>query len=229
MRLLAIDTSGVALTVAAAQSDEVVTSCCEPLARGHAERVLPLLREVLERAGWAWRDAQMVAVTLGPGKFTGLRAGVSVARALSLALARPALGLGTLEVVAETTAAMVPGNDWPIQAILDAGRGQVYAQRFAADLQPLTDPAMLPLAQLLEGLPSDCLLAADALAGLGHLPNQGNRVIEARLDARYLARAAWRRLAGGAAAVPGTALRPLYLRPPDARPSAGASLLAAQG
>lgn len=226
MRLLALDTSGVAVSAAVAQGDRIVAACHEPLAHGHAERTLPLLRDVICRAGWAWRDIEVMVVSLGPGNFTGLRAGVAVARALSLAIGCPTLGLGTMESAAEAAAEFA--NDQPIQVVLDARRGEVHAQRFAADLQALTEPALLSLGQLLDDMPAGCLLVSDLGDGRRELSMCDNRTIEAKLDARYLLRAAWRRLASGDTTVPGTALRPLYLRSPDARPGAGASLLAAQ-
>ena len=229
MRLLAFDTSGAAISAVTAQDGALLSARRESLARGHAERLLPLLWEVLAQGGWSWRDIELVVVTEGPGNFTGLRAGIAVARALSLALGCPVLGIGTLELAAEAGVAAAPENRLPILALLDARRGEVYAQRFAADLAPLTEPALAPLASATADLPSPCLIVGDAAASMLGRTGHDDRVIEVDLDARYLARAAWRRLAGGAVAGPGTMLRPVYLRQPDARIGAGASLLAAQG
>jgi tRNA threonylcarbamoyladenosine biosynthesis protein TsaB len=217
LRVLAFDTSGPALSAAAGLRGRVLAHGHEsPLARGHAERLLPMLASVMAEAGWRWRDLELVAVTLGPGNFTGLRAGIAVARALSLALGCPALGLGTLDLLAQSAAAgQVPTDPRPILALLDARREEVYAQRFAPDLSPLDAPALLPRSAV-AGMAASCRPAvtdADAASGWG--------------DARDLLRLAWRRLGEGVAPVAGTALRPLYLRSPDARPGAGASLLAA--
>lgn len=110
--------------------------CHEPIGRGQAERLLPLLGEVMAEAGWAWGDLGLVAVTAGPGTFTGLRAGISVARALGLALECPVLGVGTLEIVAAAAMASRPEVARPWIVAIDARRDEVYTQRFAADFDP---------------------------------------------------------------------------------------------
>lgn len=207
LRLLAFETSGAALSAAAAEGERLVAYRHEDGVRGHAERLLPVLQQVLATAGWGWRSIELVAVTLGPGNFTGLRAGIAVARGLSLALGCPALGLGTLEVMAQAEAERQP-DAGPMQALLDARRGEVYAQPFAEDLTPLDVPRLLTEAK-----------AASLPYRRAAMPP----------DARSLALLAAHRLAGGAEATAGSTLRPLYLRAPDARPGAGASLLSVMG
>lgn len=225
MRLLAFDSSGTAISAAAAESGTLRAQRQERLTRGHAERLLPLLRAVMAEAGWAWADLDLVAVTRGPGNFTGLRAGIAVARALGLALGRPVLGVGTLEVVAQAAADLRPAAGLPIVAALDARRDQVYRQRFAADLEAFDSPTLVPLGDLQQATGST--LAGDpeiwGRAGVAG----GHEVVEADPLARYLMSSAWRLMEGGAVPAVGLAPRPLYLRPPDARIGAGASLVAA--
>ncbi len=223
MRLLAFDTAGAALSAAAAEDFEVLAARHEALSRGHAERLLPMLDDVVASAGWIWREVDLVVVTIGPGNFTGLRAGIATARALALALQRPALGVGTLELAAEP--ALDAADERPIQVLLDARRNQVYAQLFSAALAPLSEPALLSLDRVSGACPPGCRLVGDAVPGLDELWGS-QAMTETGLDARFLVRAARRRLTAGTAPTPGTALHPLYLRAPDARPSAGASLLA---
>ncbi|MEK0084950.1 tRNA (adenosine(37)-N6)-threonylcarbamoyltransferase complex dimerization subunit type 1 TsaB [Benzoatithermus flavus] len=226
-RLLAIDTSGPALSVAVAVGPELVACRLEPLVRGHAERLLPTSSLVMAEAGWRWPDLDLVVVTLGPGNFTGLRAGIAVARALCLTLGIPALGLGTLETVAEAAAARSTRPDLPLLAAMDARRDEFYAQTFAPDLVP-RGPVELVRRQDLPGrVESPCRLAGDAAAALATQLQGVHEAVESGPDARYAARLAWRRLASGARPRRGTALRPLYIRPPDAKLSAGASLVAA--
>ena len=227
MRLLAFDTSGAAISAAAAENDTLLAVRHEPLARGHAERLLPLLVEVLAQSSWTWCDLDMLVVTAGPGNFTGLRAGIAVARSLALALQCPVLGLGTLELLAEAGAAAVPDNRLPLEALLDARRDEVYRQRFTAEIVPLSLPVLEPVA--VAGGTGGCILIGDAAAIVAARRGCDDRVIEAAPDARYLVAAARRRLAGGEVAGSGRLLRPVYLRQPDARMGAGASLLAAQG
>lgn len=197
----------------------------ERLTRGHAERLLPLLREAMAEAGWAWPDLDLVAVTQGPGNFTGLRAGIAVARALGLALSRPVLGIGTLEAVAQAAADLRSTSGQPIVAAIDARRDQVYRQRFAADLEALGPPMLVPLGELHRE--TGCMLAGDPSVWVRAGAGGSHDVVEAEPLARYLARSAWRRIEHGAIPVVGMAPRPLYLRPPDARIGAGASLVAA--
>jgi tRNA threonylcarbamoyladenosine biosynthesis protein TsaB len=226
LRILAFDTSGPALSAAAGTDGAVLAHRHEALTRGHAERLLPMLTAVLAEAGWAWPTVELVAVTAGPGNFTGLRAGIAVARALGLALGCPVLGLGTLEVVAQAAAAARRrgGADRPVLAVLDARRGELYAQAFAADLAPQGPPALLTRDELGGSMASADVLAGDPAAWAG----TGREGIAVGPNACDLLTLASARLAAGAARpTAGTALRPLYLRLPDARVGAGAPLLAA--
>jgi tRNA threonylcarbamoyladenosine biosynthesis protein TsaB len=229
LRLLAFDTSGAAISAAAADNNTLLAVRHEPLARGHAERLLPLLVDVLAQSGWTWCDLDMVVVSAGPGNFTGLRAGIAVARSLALALQCPVLGIGTLELLAEAGAAAAPDNRLPLEALLDARRDEVYRQRFTAEIVPLSLPVLEPVTVAAAGGRGDCILIGDAAASVAARRGCDDRVIEAAPDARYLVAAARRRLAGGEVAGSGRLLRPVYLRQPDARMGAGASLLAAQG
>jgi tRNA threonylcarbamoyladenosine biosynthesis protein TsaB len=221
LRILAFDTSGPALSAAAGADDVVLAHRNQALTRGHAEQLLPMLTAVVAEAGWDWSAIELVAVTAGPGNFTGLRARIAVARALSLALDCPALGLGTLEVVAQA-AARRGGAGRPILAVLDARRAELYAQSFAADLAPQGAPALLGRDELGGLMDPACLLAGD-LAAWGGTGREGIAVAP---DARDLLTLAFARLAAGVQPTAGIALRPIYLRLPDARIGAGASLLA---
>src|SRR6516164_649368 len=93
------------------------------MARGHQERLAPMAREVMADAGLAFADLDRIGVTVGPGSFTGLRVGVAFAKGLSLALDRPAVGIGTLEALAAEAIGLV----FPA---IDARRGQLYLQAF---------------------------------------------------------------------------------------------------
>ncbi|MGE3293409.1 MAG: tRNA (adenosine(37)-N6)-threonylcarbamoyltransferase complex dimerization subunit type 1 TsaB [Geminicoccaceae bacterium] len=221
MRLLAFDTSGPAISAVAVEAGAPVICRDEQLGRGHAERILPLLRAMLDEAGWSWRDVELVGVGTGPGNFTGIRAGIAVARSLVLTLRCQALALGSLEIVAESAIGQAEA-DRPIHAVLDAGRGEVYAQRFAADLRPTSDPAIMAAAELAGMCAPGSILVGSAAASLARA---GDTVLPGTRDAGVLARLVNRRLAEGAAARR-DGLHPVYVRPPDARRGAGASLIA---
>jgi len=225
LRLLAFDTSSSAISVAAADGATLRAHRWEPLPRGHAEHLLPLLDDVMVEAGWAWHDLELIAATVGPGSFTGLRAGLAVARALALALGCTAIGVGTLELLAEGAAVRRPGSVLPVQVFADARRDEVYAQRFSASLEPSGPPEVMARPAMAACLAPPCLVAVDSPSLARDLTRVDLDVIEAAPDARYLVATVGRRLASGWQAQPGTVLKPAYVRPPDARLSAGASMV----
>ena len=100
MIVLGVDTSLDACSVAIVREDEVLAHLCEPMARGQAERLAPMAREAAMQAGVRFDHIDRIAVTTGPGSFTGVRVGLSFARALALAIGKPCLGISTLEALA---------------------------------------------------------------------------------------------------------------------------------
>ena len=92
--------------------------------KGQAERLVPMLEEVLTEGGIGWRDLRRIAVGVGPGNFTGVRISVATARGLALALGIPAIGVTRLEALAH-------GLPRPVTVIEDARRDEVYVQHFA--------------------------------------------------------------------------------------------------
>ncbi len=105
MLILAVDTALNACSVAILRSGEILLSRVEPMAKGQAERLAPLAREVLAETGIAPSALDRIAVTRGPGAFTGLRIGLAFARGLAVALDRPCVGISTLEVLAHAASA----------------------------------------------------------------------------------------------------------------------------
>ncbi len=96
----------------------------EPMAKGQAERLMPMLEELLDRAGKGWADVTLIGVGTGPGNFTGVRISVAAARGLALGLGIPAIGVTRLEALAH-------GLPRPVTVIEDARRDEVYVQHFA--------------------------------------------------------------------------------------------------
>ena len=91
--VLAFDTSAAHCAAAVLWGDEIMAERLEPMARGQAERLMPLLEEVLAEAGTSWSDLSAIGVGIGPGNFTGIRISVSAARGLALGLGIPAIGI----------------------------------------------------------------------------------------------------------------------------------------
>jgi tRNA threonylcarbamoyladenosine biosynthesis protein TsaB len=212
---LALDTCVDACSVAILAGDETLAWISEPMHRGHQERLAPMAAEALDRAGLRPAALDRIAVTVGPGSFTGLRVGLAFAKGLALALERPCIGVGTLEALALARAEPF------VVACLDARRDRLYLQVFvdrravmAPDILDI-DAAAARLAELARGGPM-------ALVGSG-APLIAGALIGAALDAAatpdpaVLARIAADRPAG---AMP----RPLYLRAPDAKAPGGRAL-----
>lgn len=125
--ILAFDTSAAhcaaALLLPASQNTCRVIQRLEAMDKGQAERLIPLLEEVLAEGGVGWTDLKALAVGTGPGNFTGVRIAVSAARGLALGLGIPAVGVTRLEALAH-------GLPRPLVVVEDARRGQVYVQLF---------------------------------------------------------------------------------------------------
>ena len=126
MIVLGLDTCLAACSAAVADGERLIARVSAPMARGHQERLAPMVRDLMGEAGIAFSDLDRIGVTVGPGSFTGLRVGLAFAKGLALALHRPCIGIGTLAALAASAEA--PGH---CAAVIDAGRGQVYLQLFA--------------------------------------------------------------------------------------------------
>ena len=121
--VLAFDTAGPWIEACLRWPDGRVLHRVEPMEKGQAERLMPVLQDLLAEAGLAWPDLGRIAVGTGPGNFTGVRIAVAAARGLALASGRPALGVTRLEALAH-------GLPRPLTVIEDARRGEVYVQTF---------------------------------------------------------------------------------------------------
>jgi len=227
MRVLAFDTALGACSAALFEDGVIRARRFERRARGHAEALLPMVEAVRTEAGIAYSDLDLLAVTVGPGTFAGLRIGLAAARGLALAVGLPLMGLTTLEAIA-AAAGETAGADTLLAAI-DARRAEIYAQAFAADLSPLAPPGVLTPAAALALLPrgrglvvgSGARRIRDAVEGtpaglvFRDEPAEPDAAVIASLAAE---RAARRGLPPAGAEPPS----PLYLRPPDARLPEGA-------
>lgn len=121
--LLAFDTSAAHCAAALLSGGQILAHMHEDMAKGQAERLIPLLDELLLSGGVQWRDLDALAVGVGPGNFTGIRIAVSTARGLALGLGVPAIGVSVFEARAE-------GLPRPLYIVEDARRGDVYVQAF---------------------------------------------------------------------------------------------------
>lgn len=214
-RLVALDTSTWWAGVALVEEGRVIVETRRHVTDSHAARLLPLVDETLQQAGWDRESVDAFAAVRGPGSFTGIRVGLGLLRGLALASGRPCLGVGTLDAMAEERGA-APGPRIPV---LDASRGEVYAAVFAASGSPppVLRPAWLGRpASVVAAAPEGAVLFgpgaeafAPAFSGLS--VESGRAGCGAAGGAGIVA---WRRLLDGAPH--GTDVEPLYLRPADA-------------
>jgi tRNA threonylcarbamoyl adenosine modification protein YeaZ len=137
--LLAIDTAAPRLQLALLQGKTADVSIDE-IAQGHAEILFDRIAALLARNATAYADLTRIAVTTGPGSFTGLRIGLSAARGLALALDIPVVGVPSI-----TAISLAAPAGQPTAILLDARRGEAYFQRFAAPGAPETPPELLPM------------------------------------------------------------------------------------
>lgn len=188
--------------------------------RGHAERLMPMIAEVLEEAGTRYQDITRLAVTVGPGSFTGVRVGLATARALALGLECPLLCLDSFTLLAEQAreaASEDRDSSTPLAVLIDSRRGDFFLRCYAASGAALAQPQGCSPEALPKQLPGGPLrLAGDAAERALALPafaEQRHRLVESarHCDARTLARWAAR----PSAADDSLSAAPLYLRAPD--------------
>ncbi|MFV2002925.1 MAG: tRNA (adenosine(37)-N6)-threonylcarbamoyltransferase complex dimerization subunit type 1 TsaB, partial [Paracoccaceae bacterium] len=121
--VLAFDTSAAHVAAALLSGGAVLAEHHEEMARGQAERLFVLLKEMLDGAQVGWRDLSRIGVGIGPGNFTGIRISVAGARGLALSLGIPAIGVSTFEALSHSLRR-------PLVATVDARGAQLYVQAF---------------------------------------------------------------------------------------------------
>ncbi len=180
--------------------------------KGHAEHLIGIIGHAIEASGIEYQDLDAIAVTVGPGSFTGVRVGVSAARGFALSLGIPAIGISTLQGLAFEARQIRP--DAPVMAAVDARRKEIYAQLFDADGKPLTGPLVCDARAIGIDLPSGTILAG---SGSAKIDGTGDRLFEDRStpDVVTIARLA------ALTEPPFPKPRPLYLRKPEAKVQAG--------
>lgn len=218
MLILAIDTALDACAVAVLDTDRsrLIAQAYEPMKRGHAEALMPMIGIVIKQSGVEFAELDRIAVTTGPGSFTGLRVGLSAARGIALAAGTPAVGVTTLTAYA---APLVTENgEYPIIAAIDARHDQVYYQVVAGDGSSLVRPRLAPIEEALAaaryGAPR---LVGNAAAILAQRwPDDAARPAE--VDPKPAPEIAWVGWLGAAVTPDNARARPFYLRAPDAKP-----------
>ena len=156
MKILAVDSALTACSVTIVEEGDVLAERSELRERGHAEVLMPMVEAVRQDAGLAYPDLDLVAVTVGPGSFTGIRVGVAAARGIALASGLRAIGVTTLAAMAAGAASRDGGL---IVSIIDARRDEAYFQTFNVEggvtrpgPQPPALESIADIAERLRGL-----------------------------------------------------------------------------
>jgi len=218
MLILAIDTALDACSAAVLDTDasNIVAQESLPMKRGHAEALMPLIARVMKASGVAFASLDRIAVTTGPGSFTGLRVGLSAARGIALAAGKPVVGLTTLTAYA---APIVTENGaHPIISAIDARHDHVYFQVVGGDGSSLIRPQVAPIGEAL----------AASKFGAPHLVGNAAGILAERwpadapppfrIDPQAAPDIAWVAWLGAAVSPEMAPARPYYLRAPDAKP-----------
>jgi tRNA threonylcarbamoyl adenosine modification protein YeaZ len=224
MRVLAIDTALAACSAAVLDTEYggIIASGSLPMVRGHAEALMPLLKRVMDEAGMGFPDIDRVAVTTGPGSFTGLRVGIAAARGIALAADKPAVGLSTLSAYAAPH--LAADDRFPVIAAIDARHAHVYLQVFSPGGHSFTTPRLASLREAVQAaseaqafiVGSAAQLVADAMSQAGAPP--------AAVDPRPAPDIAWVARMGAVVPEGRSPPKPQYLRAPDAQPQNAAQL-----
>jgi tRNA threonylcarbamoyl adenosine modification protein YeaZ len=185
------------------------------LGKGHAEHLMAVIADALNASGVGYVDLDAIAVSTGPGSFTGVRVGVSTARGLALALKIPAIGVTTLEALAAQAREKFPGR--AVLVALDGGREEIHAALYDEAAILRYGPAVSTLAEMVEMASTNMPVLAGTVGG--KIAAAATGVFDfgpqnATADISVYARLAATK---GADEKP----HPLYLRAADAKPQAG--------
>jgi tRNA threonylcarbamoyladenosine biosynthesis protein TsaB len=218
MLILAIDTAldACAAAVLDTEAGGLIAQESRAMKRGHAEALMPLIGRVIAQSGVAFAALDRIAVTTGPGSFTGLRVGLSAARGIALAANKPVVGVTTLTAYAAPVVSL--NGEHPVVSAIDARHNQVYLQVVSGNGGSLIRPRVAGIEEALSawrfGAPVLVGNAAGILADLwpAHAVPPFGVDPQAAPDIGWVG---WL----GAAVNPDTApARPFYLRAPDAKP-----------
>jgi tRNA threonylcarbamoyladenosine biosynthesis protein TsaB len=201
MRILAIETTGQAGSVALLEGAMLAREIMLPAAERSAKTLAPAIREILDAAGWQPSDIRLIAVATGPGSFTGLRVGVTTAKTFAYAMRGEVIGVNPLEAIA----AQAPDDIKRVSAVIDAQRQQVFVREFvrdsAGEFQPIEVAAILDSDTWLAGIKPAASVSGPALERLAAQIPAGVTIVPRELwspRAATVGQLGWRRYQSGA-------------------------------
>jgi len=220
-KILAVDSASLTGGVALCYGETLVAESLLNVRSTHSEKLLQQIDLLLAEAGWVLDDLDLLAVTIGPGSFTGLRIGIATVKGLAQALDKPVAGISSLQMLALNA----PAVSIPICAFLDARKKEVYSQLFAASPEgplPLDKARVLPPEELLRSMTDKVVLVGDGVPQYRQLiaAMAGDNILLPPATAHQLraSQAAWlayRRWLNNDLST-AAELLPTYIRPSDA-------------
>ena len=223
MNILALDTSmgvcGAAVVLAGGGTERTVL-CEESMARGHAEALMPMVAEAMAGAGIDFAELDLIAATLGPGSFTGVRIAIAASRGFALVTSAKLWGTDSLTVMARVALAsgVVEGGR-PFAVAVDARGDRLYAGLYDGEGRKLAGPLLIGADEAVALLPHDLAAVGSGAVHLAEAARRHGRHVQAMRPDLQPSAAVLAELALEANETLPT-LRPLYLRPPDAKPQA---------
>ncbi|WP_068084732.1 tRNA (adenosine(37)-N6)-threonylcarbamoyltransferase complex dimerization subunit type 1 TsaB [Polycladidibacter stylochi] len=217
MKLLAIDTalSACAAAVLTSENDsENVTFHSEDLGRGHAEHIMGMVAAVMAEASTPFTALDRVVVNVGPGSFTGLRVGLSIARGFGLVLEKPVLGVTTLQAIAHE-ARHAEFCEKPLLVAMDAKRNEIFCQLFDEYGNECSQPFVSNYDDIKEHLTNGIAVAGTAAQEIVALASDEQKIVALQITKASIEHIA---KLGASAPIKQEAPKPLYLRAPDAVP-----------
>ena len=215
MKILAFDSSGGGCAAAVLSGEQVLAAESASMLRGQAEHLVPMIARVMAAAGLGFGELDLIAVTLGPGAFTGVRIGIATAQGLVLATGVPALGLGSFAAVAAALPAdLLEGRS--LVVAIESRREELFLQAFDESRTPLGEGALVAPEHWLQHAPAGPLVLAGDGAGRLQAALEGRDLAPApgtgSINAPTLSRLAAERWQAGLRT---DRLEPLYLHAPD--------------
>jgi tRNA threonylcarbamoyladenosine biosynthesis protein TsaB len=223
MLVLAIDTALEACSAAIFDSEEaaVVASESQVMVRGHAESLMPLIDGVMRESRLDFFALDRIAVTVGPGSFTGLRVGIAAARGIALAARKEVVGITTLAALAAPYIAAEPNA--PVAATIDGRHRHVYFELYGTQGRVLLSPRIIPVEDAVHAAAgASARLVGSAARMMTEIWPDPARLPP--IDERRAPDIDWVARLGAAASVRDAPPKPLYLRPPDAHPQTASIL-----
>ena len=233
MKILAFDTSGDTCSAAVWRDGSIAACLSEQMIRGHTEALMPMVSAVLHKADCSYDALNWLAVTTGPGSFTGIRAGLAAARGISLARDLPALGIDTFAMVLWAVGQVLPnGAEHRLRVIaLSSRRKDIYLRIFSPLDEPVSEPDVVAPEDVTTRIGNQPIVLAGSAANnlKSVLRRPGVEVLTVpgfeSPDAADLAALAANQVTEHRAGDDLSSLAPLYLHPPYAvRPASGGRL-----